>query len=77
MSVNAVKGKARYGGKPSEGVRMMKGRKRGSGYRVARGLEETWGRDRNSSRSMVPELSCKMLSNALLAYCYHVLCPAS
>lgn len=27
-------------------------------YRVARGLEETWGRDRNSSRSIVPELSC-------------------
>ena len=27
-------------------------------YRVARGFEETWGRERNSSRSMVPELSC-------------------
>lgn len=28
-------------------------------YRVARGLEEIWGRLRNSSRSIVPELSCK------------------
>lgn len=26
-------------------------------YRVARGFEETWGRLRNSSRSIVPELS--------------------
>ncbi len=29
----------------------------GTRYRVARGFEETWGRERNSSRSMVPELS--------------------
>ena len=27
-------------------------------YRVARGFDETWGSERNSSRSIVPELSC-------------------
>ena len=27
-------------------------------YRVAKGFEETWGSERNSSRSIVPELSC-------------------
>lgn len=27
-------------------------------YRVARGFDETCGRERNSSRSIVPELSC-------------------
>jgi len=31
-------------------------------YRVARGLEEIWGRLRNSSRSMVPELSWMSVS---------------
>lgn len=30
---------------------------RGEQYRVAKGLEETCGRERNSSRSIVPELS--------------------
>lgn len=28
-------------------------------YLVASGFEDTWGRERNSSRSIVPELSCK------------------
>ena len=36
-------------------------------YRVARGLEETWGRERNSSRSTVPELSWKQDESS----CWH------
>jgi hypothetical protein len=29
---------------------------------VAKGLEEIWGRERNSSRSIVPEASCRKTS---------------
>jgi hypothetical protein len=36
---------------------------RGRTNRVARGLEEIWGRLRNSSRSIVPELSYNVLSS--------------
>jgi hypothetical protein len=32
----------------------------GEKYRVARGFEDTWGNERNSSRSIVPLLSCVM-----------------
>jgi hypothetical protein len=37
-------------------------------HRVARGLDETCGRERNSSRSIVPELSWAFVQKGLCLY---------
>lgn len=35
---------------------------RGATNLVASGLDDTWGRERNSSRSIVPEAFCRLFS---------------